>query len=198
MSTKSLSALVLVLVVLLLALPLKGTSQTIECGSLKYLVAAKGFKDILLGEDINNLLSKPLPYLDNNQRPDADSCFSYACNNSELLTIDSTLKLDMVGIRTYKNKIVNIYLFFPEKDAYKVLSNFLKNYGQFTEKPVEYANVYDWNTQSVKLSLSYNSDVDEGVAIFTFTPLLNSIRNSNRQKREAVTLQAYNILNNMP
>jgi len=189
---------VLVVAILLLVLPLKSISQTIVCGSLKYLVEAKGFKHIVLGEDINDLQLKPLRYLDNNQRPDADSCFSYACSDSEILTIDSTLKLDMVGIRTYKNRIVNIYLFFPEKDAYKVLSNFLKNYGQFTEKPVEYANVYDWNTQSVKLSLSYDTNVDEGVAVFTFTPLLASIQDTNRRKRDAVTLQAYNILNNMP
>jgi len=196
MSTRSLPGLVLA--VLLLVLPLKGISQTIQCGSLRYLVESRGFKHIVLGADINSLQLEPLKFLDNNQRPDADSCFSYACNDSEILTIDSNLKLDMIGIRTYKNKIVNIYLFFPEKDAYKVLSNFLKNYGQFTEKPVEYANVYDWNTQSVKLSLSYNSDVDEGVAVFTFTPLLASIQDSNRKKHDAVTLQAYNILNNMP
>ncbi|MGN6180508.1 MAG: hypothetical protein ACTHNW_15075 [Mucilaginibacter sp.] len=196
MSTKSLPALLLA--VLLLALPLKGISQTIECGSLRYLVAAKGFKQIVLGEDINNLQVRPLKYLDNNQRPDADSCFSYACSDAETLTIDSGLKLDMVGIRTYKNKIVNIYLFFAEKDAYKVLSNFLKNYGQFTGKPLEYGNVYDWNTQSVKLSLSYNSNVDEGVAVFTFKPLAASIQDTNRKKHDAVTLQAYNILNNMP
>lgn len=187
----------LLLAVLLLALPLKGISQITKCGSLQYLTATKGFKHIVLGEDINSLLLSSLTYLDNNQRPDADSCFSYACTDTAVLNIDSNLKLDMVGIRTYKSKVVNIYLFFSEKDAYKVLDNFLRNYGQFTGKPVEYADIYDWNTQSVKLSLTYNAEIDKGVAVFTFKPLVANIQSDIKKKRDAVTLQASNISRNL-
>jgi hypothetical protein len=192
MSAKFLSAFALS--VLVCTMPLQSRSQTIKCGAISYLASSNGFKNILLGNNFNSRLSKQITYLDNNPVPDADSCVTYACSDSDVLTIDSSLKLNVIGIRTYKNKIVNIYLFFAEKDAYKVLSNFLQNYGQYTRKPVEYADIYNWNTQSVSLSLSYNANIDMGVAIFTFKPLAATVQ-ADRRKRDITlaSLQASNL-----
>lgn len=191
MSAKKL-LLVFWAVVLLLS-PLHGLSQIIRCGSINYLYNTKGFKNFILGEDVH-LLTDRLSFLDNDTRPDADSCMRYACTDNDILKIDSTLKLDMVGIRTYKNKIVNIYLFFDQKDAYKVLGNFLRTYGQYTEKPVEYADIYYWNTPNVSLSLTYTPDVDKGVAVFTFKPLLASVLNDDKRRQlPPANLQASNV-----
>lgn len=179
----------------LLLLPLRSLSQVINCGSIKYLYSTNGFKNIVLGADMN-LLQGKLTYLDDDTRPDADSCMRYEYSNEDLLSIDSTLKLDMIGIRTYKNKIVNIYLFFNQKDAYKVLSNFLRNYGQYTDKPIEYADIYYWKTKNVDLSLTYTPDVDKGVAVFTYKPLIQNIMVDDQLRRirtEMATLQANNV-----
>lgn len=170
---------------------LSASAQIIKSGSLNYLVSANGYKDIILGQDASRLTNEA-GYMDNDSRPDADSCYTYALKSDNLLSIDSNLKLDMVGVRTYKNKVVNIYLFFAETDAYKVLSNFLQQYGQFTDKPVKNADVYNWNTPTVTLSLSYNADIDKGVAIFTFKPLQGNISVTNKQKLATVNLQASN------
>jgi response regulator of citrate/malate metabolism len=167
-----------------------GYSQTIQLGSIRNLYNSNGFKNLVLGSDIGPLANN-LNYLDDNSRTDADSCIMYSCANDDMLDIDSTLKLDMVGIRTYKNKIVNIYLFFNQKDAYKVLQNFLQNYGQYTQKPIEYADVYCWNTDKVSLSLSYSADVDKGVAVFTFNPMLQNIQSDD--KRRSIRLAAANL-----
>jgi hypothetical protein len=122
--------------------------------------------------------------MDGDNVPDADSCVSYVFyQNKEVLKVDSDMELQQVGLRVFKNKIVNIYLFFNIKDSYKILRDFLKDYGQFNELPKEYASIYVWNTRKVGLSLEYQADVETGVAIFTSNDLVKDIEDMKARKK---------------
>ena len=162
------------MLLLVLALPIIAHPQAKRHPSLKNLKIDNGFNGIALGTDISELTGK-LAYLDGNSRVDADSCLRYVYNDQEFLKIDTDLKLDGIGLRAYKDKIVDIYLFFRMNDSYKLLSKFLKDYGQFTEKPHEYEDIYNWNTEPVTLSLKYAAQIDMGIAVFTDNPLMKDV-----------------------
>ncbi|UOE52352.1 hypothetical protein MTO98_14825 [Mucilaginibacter sp. SMC90] len=148
-------------------LPALAFSQSKTPGSIEYLKFCNGINGLTLGEDISQLPSYKLTYLDNDDKPDADSCVRYQYKDSSLLALGDSLLLDAVGFRTYKNKIVNIYLFFKMPDAYKILDNFLKTYGPFTGRPDNYADIYNWDTSALNLSLRYQVKTEMGVAIFS-------------------------------
>jgi hypothetical protein len=155
------------LIVLVCFLPSLAFSQSDKTGSIEYLKRCNGINGLTLGQDISQIPSYKLSFLDNDNKPDADSCISYQYKDSCLLTLGDSLSLDAIGLRTYKNKIVNIYLFFKMTDAYKVLSNFLNAYGPFTDRPNAYADIYNWDTSVLNLSLRYQVKTDLGVAIFS-------------------------------
>ena len=161
----------LLLFVILLYVPNFLSAQKKKTGTLEFLKSANGINGINLGADIGSLTYSNLSYLDGDDRLDPDSCLKFAISDSSALKIDNNLTLDMIGIRTYKNKIVNIYLFFRKADAYLIFNNFLSVYGLFTSKPFEYSNIYNWDTRAVSLSLMYRAGIDEGVATFTCNPL---------------------------
>jgi hypothetical protein len=156
-------------------LPVFVFSQSKKAGSIEYLKYNNGFDNIILGSDINQIPGYKLTYLDNDKKLDADSCLKYAYKDTSLLKLGNDLYLDLIGLRTYKNKIVNIYLFFKKKDGYKVLRNFLSDYGLFTDKPSDYVDIYDWRSSTVNLSLRYEIKADLGVAIFTSNHLEKEI-----------------------
>jgi hypothetical protein len=116
-----------------------------------------------------------LTYLDNDSKPDADSCIRYQYKDSSLLALGDSLSLNAIGLRAYKNKIVNIYLFFRMPDAYKILNNFLNAYGPFTGRPNAYADIYNWDTSVLNLSLRYQVKTEMGVAIFSSKNIENQI-----------------------
>jgi len=89
--------------------------------------------------------------------------------------------IQSIGLRTYKNKIVNAYLFFYQSDGYKPLNVFLTRYGQFTDRVNDYADVYNRKTDKLTLSLKYQINVDMG-AIFTNTTLASAINERNKSK----------------
>jgi hypothetical protein len=160
--------------ILVLVLPVMAFPQSKKHPSLKNLKTDNGFNGITLGADVSELTGK-LAYLDGNSRVDADSCLRYVYNDQELLKIDTDLRLDGIGLRAYKDKIVDIYLFFRMNDSYKLLSKFLKDYGQFTDKPHEYEDIYNWNTGPVTLSLKYAAQIDMGIAVYTNNPLMKEV-----------------------
>ncbi len=168
--------------VLILLLPVVALTQSKKHGSLKVLKANNGFNGITMGANVNQLTGS-LAYLDGNSRVDADSCLRYVYTNEELLKIDTNLKLDGIGIRAYKDTIVNIYLFFRMEEAYKVMSKFLDSYGQFNEKPQEYTDIYNWNTIPINLSLNYSAQIDMGIAVFTNNALMKQVATA-REKRD--------------
>lgn len=170
------SRYLLIFFIVTLFLPELSFAQN-KTGSVEYLKSCNGFKSISLGADLSTINCSKLNYLDGDSNFDADSCLKFAITDSAFLKVDNNLSLDMVGIRTYKNKIVNIYLFFQKADAYKVLSNFLSSYGVFTSKPFEYKNIYNWDSSAISLSLMYQADVDDGVAVFSCNPLVEYIAN---------------------
>lgn len=169
--------------VAVLFLPSLAISQTVETGSIEYLKSSNGFKDIKLGANISDIPAQQLTYMDDNSGVDADSCVSYIYHNDDALKADSDMQYQQIGLRVYKGRIVNIYLFFNVKDSYKVLRNFLKDYGQFTELPKEYAHIYNWNTVNVGLSLAYEAKVETGVAIFTSNPIAADIKEMKDRQR---------------
>lgn len=168
--------------ILIFLFPVVAFSQSKKHGSIKVLKANNGFNGITLGANVNQLTGS-LAYLDGNSRVDADSCLRYVYTNEELLKIDTNLKLDGIGLRAYKDTIVNIYLFFRMEEAYKVMSKFLDSYGQFNEKPLEYSDIYNWNTIPINLSLNYSSRMDMGIAVFTNNLLMKEVTTA-REKRD--------------
>ncbi|GAB3907001.1 hypothetical protein [Mucilaginibacter boryungensis] len=165
---------VLLQLVVILFISTLAFAQKNKIGSAGYLQTAIGFKDIKLGEDINKL-NYARSYLDDDSRFDADSCLKLAVSDSSALKFTNDLNLSMIGVRTYKNKIVNIYLFFPKKDGSKMLSTFIATYGGYFTKPDEDTNIYTWDSKKVSLSLMYQADVEYGVAIFTYKSLAEYI-----------------------
>ena len=155
-------------------IPSLGFSQLAGQGSLEYLQLCKGFKDITLGADANLIPAYKLAFLDGDAIPDADGCFKFEYKDKDILEFGDGLFLDLVGIRTYKNKIVNIYLFFKREDGYKILHDFMDNYGQPSSKTGDF--IYDWETNSVNLSLRYKANTDDlGVVIYSVNGLENKL-----------------------
>jgi hypothetical protein len=85
--------------------------------------------------------------------------------------IDGIIPLNAVCIRTYKNKIVNIYVFFSKNFGYAVLRSFITLYGLFTSKPDDYLDIYDWKSKSVDLNLRYIQTMSLGMATFTWNEI---------------------------
>lgn len=189
------SKYVAIFLIILLNAPGLSSAQKAKIGTVGFLKANNGINGIYLGADINTLHYSKLSYLDGDDRFDADSCLKFAISDSAALRIDENLNLDMIGVRTYNSKIVNIYLFFRKADAYLVLNKFLSIYGVFTSKPVEYSNIYIWDSAAVSLSLMYRADLDDGVAVFTCNPLL---RNLVEAKQMAAARQHHNQSNEQP
>jgi hypothetical protein len=160
-------------------------AQVLKTGSIAYLTLNNGpGNTVVLGSDIKDLQAANLSYLDGDSRVDADSCLKYAYNDPNVLDLGDSLNLDLVGIRAYRDKIVNIYLFFKMTDAYKVLQKFIGMYGQFTDRPDNYSDIYNWNSGLLTLSLRYKYKADLGVAIFTSKTLQNQIA---ADKQRAIT-----------
>jgi hypothetical protein len=162
---------ILTLTLTLVFVPLCSICQVIRPGTIEYLKYNNGFNGIKLGADLGSISSNKLAFLDGNSSFDADSCLSFEYKDTTILKIGELASIDLVGIRTYKNKIINIYLFFSRAISYKVLYDFLTLYGNFTNRPYFDKDMYYWNSSMVNLSLTYELKVDMGVAIFTCNPL---------------------------
>lgn len=163
------------LFITVMCFPVFAFSQLQKPGSIGYLTFCNGLNGIALGSDINQIPGYKPAFLDGDDKLDADSCLKFEIRDYDLLKMGTDLKLDLIGLRTYKNKIVNIYLFFKKRDGYKMLSRFLTAYGPFTTRPDDYADLYDWNSSVLKLSLKYQLETDLGVAILTSKPLTKKI-----------------------
>jgi hypothetical protein len=165
------------LFIFFLLLPVLAFSQEKEVkpGSLAYLKYINGYNGIVLGSDVKQLTKNKLEFLDGDDKFDADSCIKLAYNDTTVLKVGNDLYLDMIGLRTYKNRIVNIYVFFKRSDGYKVFRDFLSTFGVFTSKPNDYADIYNWTTTTVNLSLRYEDKIDLGVAVFTCNPMVREM-----------------------
>jgi hypothetical protein len=173
---KAISGIKIALFIIISCQWFMANAQSLKTGSITYLTLNNGpGNNVVLGADIKDLQTANLSYLDGDGRVDADSCLKYAYNDPNVLTLGDSLNLDMVGIRAYKDKVVNIYLFFKITDAYKVLQKFISMYGQFTDKPDNYSDIYNWNSSLLTLSLRYQYKADLGVAIFTSKTVQNEI-----------------------
>jgi hypothetical protein len=151
-------------------IPIKGFPQRIHSGALNYLNFAFGSKGLTLGTDIRDFPKNQLSFLDGISKPDDDGCFKYQLNDSTIMNYDK-LPISLVAIRTFHNKIVNIYLFFKKADGYLFLRDFLTSYGVFTSKPNDYVDIYNWDSSSINLLLNYELTDDLGEAVYTFKPL---------------------------
>lgn len=132
---------------------------------LKYPLAANGFKNLKLGEFMKLIPVYRLVYMDGNDKPDTDSCYRYIYEDNNILGLADGITLNKVGFRTYKTQIAEIYLFFRHEDGYKVLKDFVANYGSWNSRPTDFT--YIWEIGDVSLSLCYKDDLELGVAIFS-------------------------------
>jgi hypothetical protein len=173
------------LFIFFMLLPVLAFSQEKEVkpGSLAYLKFLNGYNGIVLGSDATQLPKSKLGFLDGDSTLDADACLKLAYSDTTVLKVGNDLYLDMIGLRTYKNRIVNIYVFFKRSDGYKVFRDFLSTFGVFTSKPNDYADIYNWATTTVNLSLRYEDKTDLGVAVFTSNPM---VREMNVRKIQPV------------
>ncbi|MDB4919458.1 MAG: hypothetical protein JWQ54_1441 [Mucilaginibacter sp.] len=178
----------IVILSLLISISSKCFSQSIKPGSLDYLKSSNGFNGIILGSNIGLLSMNDLSYLDDNGYYDADSCILYEYKNYNILRIDNDLSFRALAIKVYKNKIVDIYIFFNRPEGFKVLSKFLAKYGQFTDRPNDYLDIYNWNCSKVKLSLKYQLDLDLGIAVFTCKSIEQEIEMKRKKQLQQVLL----------
>jgi len=182
------------LVIMLLCFPAITFSQQKRPGSIEYLKLCNGLNGITLGSDINLLPRDKLAYMDGDATLDADSCLKFEYRNYDLFKLGDGLKLDLIGLRTYKNKIVNIYLFFKRAEGYKALSVFLNAYGSFTGKPDDYADIYNWDSSILNLSLKYELRADLGIAILTSKPLVKEIELMKEKAKAKRDMESLAIL----
>jgi len=166
-------------VIILLVIPSFSYSQDIKLGALSNLSAANGFDNIFLGENINLIPKSKLAYLDNDSIPDIDGCKKYEYRDLDRINNDSSLALNLVGIRVYKNKIINIYLFFKKEDGYHIFQSFESNYGNYTQRVSDFT--YNWETDNVKLYLEYDKE-DLGIAIYSCKQLYHEIERNKAQQ----------------
>jgi hypothetical protein len=145
--------------------------RAVRSGSIAFLTYNQGFATLKLGSDITLLPKEKLSFLEGNDKADFDSCLTYQITDSLMVDIDGIIPLDAVCIRTYKNKIVNIYAFFSRNFGYAVLRSFITSYGLFTSKPDDYLDIYDWKSTSVDLNLRYVQTTSLGMATFTWNEI---------------------------
>jgi hypothetical protein len=167
------------IVTIILAIPLFSYSQDINLGSINNLKASNGFGNIYLGENISLIPKYKLAFMDNDSIPDIDGCIKYEYRDLDKINNDNNLDLDLVGIRVYKNKIINIYLFFRKEDGYKIFQSFESNYGGYSQRLGDFT--YNWDADNVKLCLEYDKE-DLGIAIYSCKKLYQEIdRNKSQQ-----------------
>lgn len=174
--TPLLSYKTLAIMVAMLCLPVICFSQSLKPGSLAYLKDRNGIGGFRLGAYLTVNQSHDLSYVDGeNGKPDADSCVTYEYHPENGLKIEGGINVNHICLRTYKNKVVNIYVLFNRNEGYLVLRRFLEWYGTFTAKPNDYLDIYNWDSNAVKLSLRYQLDTDQGMAVYTSVSLMNEI-----------------------
>lgn len=176
-------------------LPFSSHCQSVEEGSADFLRLSNGFKQIKLGADIKKLATDKLAYLDGIDSLDADSCYKFCYKDENILYLGNGLNLDLVGFRTYKDKIVNIYLFFPSENGYAILKEFEANYGNFTASPGPF--MYDWKANGITLSLHYSKTLPMGVAVFTCNSIQKQLDADNIQRKMRIAMQGKNLLGSL-
>ena len=179
--------ILILMLILSVVVPGKIFCQPAKNGTLEFLSKINGFKEIRLGADARLIPGDKLAYLDGNDKPDADSCFMFEYLDNGIKDTGDGVSLDLVGIRTFKHKIVNIYLFFKREDGVRIYKQFLADYGTYTAKDGDF--MYDWITDGVNLSLRYEVAVDLGVAIFT----CNGLEKKLGEKRSGMKFAAEKI-----
>jgi hypothetical protein len=173
----------IILSVFVVVLPCIIFCQPAQKGSLEYLHLINGLEQIKLGADIGRLDPGKLAYLDDVDSLDADGCHKFCYQDSDMLYLGNGLLLNRIGLRTYNDRIVNIYLFFPRNAGHAVLKSFEANYGEYTDFLGEF--MYDWKTTGVTLSLRYSRAIEMGVAIFTDVALEKQlIEDGNKRKTD--------------
>jgi len=163
-------------------LPVCCLAQRKHGATIENLKLAKGFDRFVTGSSINTIPGCQLTYLDGQATPDADSCMFFEYKDYNVMKINADLTLRAIALRVYKDKIVSVYLFFDKDDGFKVLHDFLIRYGQFTNRPNAYADVFEWTSDAITLVLQYYLDVDLGMAVYTDTSLQRQIV-ADKQRR---------------
>jgi hypothetical protein len=178
-----------------ICLPQIAISQVNKPGSIEYLKFCNGYKELVLGADIKTIRVDKLNYLDGNSRPDEDACFKYEYRDSSILQLPDSSTLDLVAIRTFNDKIINIYLFFKRSRGYSLLNGFLNTFGTFTDRPDNYSDIYNWTSNFITLSLRYQMNTDLGIAIYTSKTLereMAAVKTLIKKQQEAANLSALN------
>lgn len=167
--------IVMVQLIFIITAPLRAFSQTVDPakGSLSMLDSANGYGDLVLGADTRQMPGKNFAFLDNDKNIDPDSCLKFKYTDISLLDFEDDIKLDLVGLRSYNNRIVNIYLFFKAEDGFKMLRIFRKYFGNPTRHPADF--MYDWTGSEVSLQLRFQNKGDLGLAVFSSNEITQQV-----------------------
>lgn len=177
------------LILLVLILPFAALSQKQKYlpqkGTIDYLSYYNGFNGIFLGDSITKIPSVKLKYMDGSSRTDEEGCLKYEYTDATWEKLEDSLSIKGIGLRTWGDKIVNIYIFFAKKNGSALLGSFMSDYGTFTYRPDDYKDIYGWDSEDVKLDLMYDLNVETGVAIFTCKPMYKLMGLSKEKKLPA-------------
>lgn len=171
-----------VIVVILALMPLLGYCQA-KIGTRDYLDEKNGFKDLILGADINAIKSK-LSFIDGDSKPDKDGCIYYDVKDAVYLSIGETVKIKSITIRTYQNHILDIFLILDKQYGQPIYEVFTKAYGIYSNKPNQFMEKYTWNTQKVQLYLNEEAGKEQAVVIYTSKPLTEQLDQIKSKKTE--------------
>ena len=172
----------LIFLVAFLVVPAFCYAQNENSGLLNNLTVSNGFGKIYLGESINMIAKDKLVYMDGDRTRDIDGCVKYEYHDMDQINSENNLDLNMVGLRVYNGKIINIYLFFKKENGYQIFQSFESKFGNCTARTGDFT--YSWDTYNVKLYLEYDKEY-LGVAIYSCKKLYQEIAQNNERRLAA-------------
>lgn len=159
-------------VLLLIAVSFKSYSQEAPPpGSIRYLDYKRGFKDIVLGSDMNSISGKLMLI----EKPGPDSTSVYDYTDRSNLKIGE-IELRDISVVTFKNKILFIMVTMDKKYDTEMLKLLTDAYGVYTEKPNQFMNRYLWRGSFANLSFDYTSVTKPSTLFFTDIELARESR----------------------
>lgn len=164
---------------ILFFIPLLTFSQS-KSGTIKFLEEKHGFKEIVLGNDINTIGNSIKMSADSSQARIA-GVDMYLVTNNDLLSVGDNIKLQSITIWTFQGKIAFIFIKGDKDYGSKLQETFIEAYGEPSGRPNRFMKKWLWITKTVTLSSDLESIY---VDSFTFIDqlLLDQLSNFNKEK----------------
>lgn len=146
---------------------------------IKRLDEKNGYGGIKLGDTIINIHLPTSPTI-GNSTVDNYGVSSYIINDQSLMKIGDEVELSNIIVRCYKNRIIDIELYFNSLYFNKIITMLQMNYGPESPRKERELN-YIWSAKKVSLSCLF--DVDKRHQHITFSDI--ELNNSYQLKYQA-------------